>query len=65
MDLDTVAFRNLDHVPALVPPSSAVPAFTFGWKCYPRRELRTSLVVLSPRAYREAWTRAQTLMDAA
>ena len=33
----------------------------FGYKCYPRRELRVATIVLRPSA--AAWARAQVLMD--
>ena len=58
LDTDTVAFASLDHLA-----STAVtpPAATFGWKCYPRRELRVALMVLRPN---EAdWGRARELMQ--
>ena len=59
LDTDTVALGSLDvlgAVPELVP----APAAVFGWKCYPRRELRAALLVLRPS---EAdWRRAVDLM---
>ena len=58
LDTDTIAFASLDHLA-----STAVtpPAVTFGWKCYPRRELRVALMVLRPN---EAdWGRARELMQ--
>ena len=36
-------------------------AMVFGYKCYPRRELRAATVVLRPSA--AGWARAQALMD--
>ena len=58
LDTDTVAFASLDHLA-----STAVtpPAATFGWKCYPRRELRVALMVLRPNE--AAWGRARELMQ--
>ncbi len=44
LDLDVVALRNIDHL-ALLP---SLPAATFGFKCWPRPELRAALLVLSP-----------------
>ena len=43
--------------------AEAVPqaAMVFGYKCYPRRELRGATIVLRPSA--AAWARAQVLMD--
>ena len=29
----------------------AAPAAVFGWKCYPRREVRAALLVLAPAAH--------------
>ena len=58
LDTDTIAFASLDHLA-----STAVtpPAVTFGWKCYPRRELRVALMVLRPNE--AAWGRARELMQ--
>jgi len=56
LDTDTVAFASLDHL-AVIP----APAMTFGWKCFPRRELRSALMLLQPS--QDAWRRAQRLLD--
>ena len=55
MDNDAIVLRNIDHL-ASVP----APAFVFGYKCYPRRELRAALMVLAPS--RAKWARASELM---
>ena len=55
LDADNIALRNIDHL-ARAPP----PAFVFGWKCYPRRELRTAVAVLRPNE--DAWARARLLL---
>jgi hypothetical protein len=47
LDNDDVVLRNVDH---LLGPSTPTPAAVFGWKCFPRRELRASTLVLTPRA---------------
>lgn len=47
LDLDTVALRNLDH---LADSGGALPAATFGFKCWPRPELRSAVMVLRPSA---------------
>ena len=57
LDNDNYVLRNLDHL-ALVP----APAFHFAYKCYPRRELRTSLMVVRPSE--RLWERAKELMAA-
>ena len=44
LDNDDIVLRNIDHLV-----SHPAPAFVFGWKCYPRRELRASTMVLRPR----------------
>ena len=43
LDYDAVVLRNVDHLASL-----EAPAFVYGWKCYPRRELRASTMVLQP-----------------
>ena len=43
LDNDFVALRNLDHLS-----HAPTPAAVFGWKCFPRRELRAALLVLEP-----------------
>ncbi|KAL1503926.1 hypothetical protein AB1Y20_012387 [Prymnesium parvum] len=58
LDNDVVVFRNIDHLATL-----AAPAFVFGYKCYPRRELRTSLILLQPS--RALWARAARLLRGA
>ena len=45
LDNDDVVLRNVDH---LLAPSTPTPAAVFGWKCYPRRELRAATLVLTP-----------------
>ena len=57
LDADNVVLRNIDHL-AAVPP----PAFVFGWKCHPRRELRASTMVLHPQL--TDWWRALELLNA-
>ena len=37
------------------------PAFVFGWKCYPRRELRASTIVVAPSL--ADWQRARELLS--
>ena len=49
--------RNLDH---LASAAVATPAMVFGWKCFPRRELRASTMVLTPSA--ADWERASDLL---
>lgn len=56
LDTDSVVLRNIDH---LARPDLAAPAFVFGYKCAPRRELRASLMVLRPSD--EAWRSALRL----
>ena len=56
LDTDSVVLRNLDHLATSAPS----PAFVFAWKCYPRRELRASTMVLSPSM--SEWERAVSLM---
>ena len=56
LDNDFVALRNLDHL-AHVP----APAAVFGWKCFPRRELRSALLVLEPSE--AARRRADALLE--
>ena len=58
LDNDFVALRNLDHL-AHVP----APAAVFGWKCFPRRELRSALLVLEPSE--AARRRADALLESA
>ena len=60
LDNDAVALRNIDHL--LREPHFRAPAAAFGWKCYPRRELRTSTLVLAPSGADLA--RARALLDA-
>ena len=48
LDNDDVVLRNLDHLA-----SAPAPSFVHAWKCYPRRELRASTMVLEPGA--SAW----------
>ena len=50
--------RNIDHLPTAI---GAAPAFVFGWKCFPRRELRAALAVVDPK--RADWLRATRLLD--
>ena len=56
LDADSVVLRNIDHL-ARMP----APAFVFAWKCYPRRELRASTMVLQPSD--ADYTRALALVD--
>ena len=58
LDNDLVALRNLDHLA-----SAPTPAAVFGWKCFPRRELRAALLVLEPSD--AARRRADELLAAA
>ncbi|KAL3893547.1 MAG: hypothetical protein SGPRY_014156, partial [Prymnesium sp.] len=55
LDTDVIVMRNIDHLLAL-----QAPAFVFSYKCYPRRELRTSLMLLSPN--RSSWRKARALL---
>ena len=55
LDNDDVVLRNMDHLA-----HAPAPGFVFGWKCYPRRELRASTMVLEPQA--SAWQRASELL---
>lgn len=57
LDNDDVVLRNVDH---LASAAVAAPAFVFGWKCHPRRELRASTIVLRPSA--ADWARASALL---
>lgn len=57
LDNDDVILRNVDH---LLGPSAPTPAAVFGWKCYPRRELRAATLVLTPNA--ADFARAMTLL---
>lgn len=59
LDTDTLVLRNIDAL-LVAAQHAPAPAAVFGWKCFPRRELRTALLVLVPR--REDWTRAERLM---
>ena len=43
LDIDTFVLRNIDHL-AFTP----APAFVYRWKCYPRLELNSGLMVLEP-----------------
>jgi hypothetical protein len=56
LDTDSIVLRSIDHLATRAPP----PAFVFGWKCYPRRELRAATMVLAPSP--AAWARAQGLL---
>ena len=58
LDNDNVVLRNVDHLA-----HAPAPAFVFGWKCYPRRELRASTIVLQPSD--TAWRRAIRLLSEA
>ena len=60
LDNDAVALRNLDDL--LHGPHFRAPAAVFGWKCYPRRELRSSTLVLAPSA--DDFARARELVHA-
>ena len=60
LDNDAVALRNLDDL--LHTPHFRAPAAVFGWKCYPRRELRSSTLVLAPSA--DDFARARELVHA-
>ena len=52
---DIIALRNIDHLAAF-----PAPAFVYGYKCHPRRELRAAVALLEPS--RAAWGRARRLM---
>ena len=56
LDNDAVPLRNIDHLA-----DAPAPALVFGWKCYPRRELRASTMVLSPDL--STWKRALALLQ--
>ena len=58
LDADDIVLKNIDHLAA-----APAPAFVFGWKCYPRRELRASTMVLAPNA--ADWERASQLLGSA
>jgi len=58
LDNDVIVLRNIDHLASFS--TCAAPAFVFGYKCYPRRELRAALMVLQPS--RALWTKAQHLL---
>jgi hypothetical protein len=60
LDNDNIVLRNIDHLAGAVPVGSA-PAFTFAWKCHPRRELRASTIVLRPNV--ADWQRASRLVE--
>ena len=57
LDTDSIVLSSLDHLPA----AADGPAFVFGYKCFPRRELRASTAVLRPSD--DAWRRASQLLD--
>ena len=52
LDTDVFVLRNIDHLV-----QQPVPAFVFGYKCFPRRELRTALMVVEPR--QASWRHAK------
>ena len=56
LDADDIVLRNIDHLAR-----NEAPAFVFGWKCYPRRELRAATMVLRPSL--SDWQRALRLVD--
>jgi len=58
LDNDDVVLRNIDHLASRDMPA---PAFVFGWKCYPRRELRASTIVVAPSL--ADWQRARELLS--
>ena len=58
LDNDDVVLRNIDHLASRDMP---VPAFVFGWKCYPRRELRASTIIVAPSL--ADWQRARELLS--
>ena len=56
LDNDDVPLRNIDHLA-----DAPSPAFVFGWKCFPRRELRASTMILTPTP--GDWQRAPQLLQ--
>lgn len=58
LDTDSLVLHNIDHLASV-----SAPAFVLGWKCYPRRELRASLMVVAPTP--ADWERARFLMGEA
>ena len=54
LDNDDIVLRNLDHLV-----DAPAPAFVFGWKCHPRRELRAATMVLRPSL--DEWRRASEI----
>ena len=51
LDSDSILLRNVDHLLSSSSgsgPAIPTPAFVFAWKCYPRRELRASTMLLTP-----------------
>lgn len=55
LDTDTIVFRNIDQIARV-----EAPAFVFGHKCFPRRELRAAVALV--RTGSSEWDRAQSLM---
>ena len=46
LDNDNIVLKNVDH---LLAPSMPTPSAVFGWKCYPRREVSCTCVLLTRR----------------